>query len=221
MNDDFHHSPAPDRGIGVRKVLCEAALVAMVGAAIAFAANAISPRGLALARNYFPGPTQGEVSTPVAPPPSHGGVATQGASPAQLAEAQLKAKGLQWVELKQAIRLFRDPRFPQGGVVFIDARDGEHYREGHVPGAHEFDPYHMEKHFADVLPACQAADEIVVYCHGGDCEDSQFAAAALRDAGIPNQKLFVYIGGMEEWTTNGFPMETGERNSGNLRNADR
>ena len=38
----------------VGRVLLEAALVAVVGAAFAFAANRISPRGLALARNYFP-----------------------------------------------------------------------------------------------------------------------------------------------------------------------
>ena len=119
----------------------------------------------------------------------------------------------------QAAQLFQDPRFKQGSIVFIDARDEQHYQEGHIPGAYEFDPYRPEKYFAAVLPVCKAAEQIVVYCNGGDCDDSESAALLLRDVGIANQKLFVYGGGITEWTTNGLPVETGERNSGNLRNA--
>ncbi|HWH72296.1 MAG TPA: rhodanese-like domain-containing protein, partial [Candidatus Sulfotelmatobacter sp.] len=58
---------------------------------------------------------------------------------------------------------------------------------------------------------------IVVYCNGGNCEDSELAATMLRDAGIPKDKLLVYGGGMTEWTTNGLPVELGQRKSGNLR----
>jgi hypothetical protein len=39
--------------------------------------------------------------------------------------------------------------------------------------------------------------------------------------GIPNQKLFVFGGGIAEWTTNGLPVETGARNNGNLRNMNK
>ena len=92
-----------------------------------------------------------------------------------------------------------------------------HYQQGHIPGAYEFDPYRPEKYFGDVLPVCQKAEQIVVYCNGGDCDDSESAALLLRDVGIPNQKLFVYGGGMAEWITNSLPVETGARNSGNLR----
>jgi rhodanese-related sulfurtransferase len=112
---------------------------------------------------------------------------------------------------------FHDPRYAQGGVVFIDARDEQHYLEGHIPGAYEFDPYHPEKYFATVLPVCQKADLVVAYCNGGDCDDSESAAVLLRDVGIPKPKLFVYGGGITEWTTNGLPIEVGARNSGNVR----
>jgi rhodanese-related sulfurtransferase len=121
------------------------------------------------------------------------------------------------VDGKGALQRFNDPRFKQQRIVFIDARDEDHYREGHIPGAYGLDAYHPEKNLATVLPVCQAAEEIVVYCNGGDCEDSQFAAVTFRDAGIPNPKLFVYAGGMAEWTTNGLPVETGEQNSGTMR----
>jgi rhodanese-related sulfurtransferase len=61
---------------------------------------------------------------------------------------------------------------------------------------------------------CLAAEKIVVYCAGGDCEDSRFAAILLRDAGVAPEKLFVYSGGLHAWTAAGLPVESGERRSG-------
>ena len=101
--------------------------------------------------------------------------------------------------------------------MFIDARDDVNYSVGHIPGAYQFDPYHLEKYRATVIPICQAAEQVVVYCTGGDCEDSEFAAIALRDSGIANQKLFVFAGGITEWTDNQLPVEIDVRKSGRLR----
>ncbi len=106
-------------------------------------------------------------------------------------------------------RLFAESRSPGGKVLFIDARDTDEYRAGHIPGADEFDPYHPEKRIGSVLPRCAAAVQIVVYCTGGDCEDSQSAAILLRDAGTPNAKLFVYVGGITEWKANALPVDSG------------
>ena len=136
----------------------------------------------------------------------------------QILAAELKEKGLQLIDCNRAAQLFQDPRFQQKQVVFIDARDEQRYQEGHIPGAYEFDPYRPEKYFDAVLPVCRAAEQVVVYCNGGDCDDSETAAVLLRDIGIANQKLRVFGGGIMEWTTNGLPVETGGRNSGNLRN---
>jgi rhodanese-related sulfurtransferase len=68
-----------------------------------------------------------------------------------------------------------------------------------------------------VLPACLAAQKIVVYCTGGKCEDSEFAAGTLLEAGIPAAKISVYIGGITEWTAAKLPLETGTRKSGMLK----
>ena len=210
----------PGRRPAAQWVLLEAALVVVIGALFAFAANRVSPRGLALTRNYFPAGTGRLVSAnPTAIPP-HNAAATHSPAfdPAQLLAAELKAKGLQLIDRSQAVQFFHDPRLKQNIVVFVDARDEQHYRTGHIPGAYEFDPYRPEKYFDAVLPVCKVAEQIVVYCNGGDCDDSETAAILLRDIGIPNQKLMVYGGGITEWTTNGLPVETGGRNSGNLRN---
>ena len=205
----------------VRKILWEGVLVALVGALFAFAANAVSPRGLALAQNYFPGAARSPLSSATATnlTPRPGDTHADAPSPAELLATRLKAKGLHLVESHQVAQLFRDPRYEQASIVFIDARDDRHYQEGHIPGAFQFDHYHAENYLATVLPVCQAAEQIVVYCTGGDCEDSEFAAIILRDTGIPKEKLFVYAGGMTEWTTNGLPVEIGERKSGNFRHA--
>jgi len=131
----------------------------------------------------------------------------------------MKEKGLQFIDGPRAMQLFHDSHSKAGVIVFIDARDESHYQEGHIPGACEFDPYHPEKYFSAVLPVCRAAEQIVVYCNGGDCDDSETAARLLNDVGIPGQKLFIYSGGIMEWTNNRQPVETGARNSGNLRNS--
>ena len=204
----------------VKRVLLEAAFVVVVGAVFAFAANRVSPRGLALTRNYFPEGTGRLVSAAplVTLPHNAAGTNSMALDPAQLLAAELKEKGLQLADASQVLQLFHAPRFKQGTVVFVDARDEQHYREGHIPGAYEFDPYRPEEYFDAVLPVCKAAEQIVVYCNGGDCDDSETAAILLRDVGIANQKLLVYGGGITEWTTNGLPVELGGRNSGNLRN---
>ena len=207
----------PDRQQPVKNVLLEALLVAAAGIVLAFGANLISPRGLALTRNYFPA----GINRPVPAARDVANTNPPASSPAQLLAVRLKEQGLQWVDGRQAAQLFHDPRFKQGSIAFIDARDEPHYREGHIPGACEFDPYHPEKYFATVLPVCQAAEQIVLYCNGGDCDDSESAAITLRDVGIANRKLFVYTGGITEWTTNGLPVEIGGRNSGNLRSTNK
>ena len=213
----------PDRRPPVRNVLLEALLVAAAGIVLAFGANLVSPRGLALTRNYFPAGINRPVpvATGVGSPRDMANTNLPASSPAQLLAVRLKEQGLQWVDGRQAAQLFHDPRFQQGSIAFIDARDEPHYQEGHIPGACEFDPYHPEKYFATVLPVCQAAEQIVLYCNGGDCDDSESAAILLRDVGIANQKLFIYTGGITEWTTNGLPVEIGGRNSGNLRRTNK
>jgi rhodanese-related sulfurtransferase len=222
VKDNPTQPGVPDRLLAVGRIFREAALVAALGAAFAFAANQISPLGLALARDYFPSGTAHSVR-PIAGGglPRVAGTNEDVLSPAQFLAAQMKEKGLQLIDGPQAVQFFHDPRFQQNLVIFIDARDEEHYQQGHIPGAYGFDPYHPEKYFDTVLPLCQKAEQVVVYCNGGDCDDSESAALLLRDVGISNQKLFVYGGGITEWMTNSLPVEIGARNSGNLRNMNK
>ncbi len=79
-----------------------------------------------------------------------------------------------------------------------------------------------ERYLGAVLPACNAAQQVVVYCDGGDCELSEFAAEFLRSsAGVANDKLFVFSGGLKEWERRQLPLEIGERKSGQFRTASK
>ncbi len=201
----------------MRRAVLEACVVALVGAALAFAANALSPRGLRLTRNFFPHDTDHRAPAPTNAAANPG---STNSFSAQVVAERLRQAGLQVADSNQVAQLFRDPRYEQNLVIFIDSRDDQHYRAGHVPGAFQLDYYRKENYLERVLPACQLAQDILVYCYGGTCEDSELTATLLRDAGISREKLFVYLGGFTEWTNNRMPVELGERNSGQIEKRD-
>jgi len=181
---------------------------------LAFAANALSPRGLALGRNYFPTSVQGThgspssvSASPAAPSRARTVVPAAGApSSDATVEARLAGKGLTWISREDAEKLLGDPQ-----AVFVDARDEEKFEQGHLRGAWELDPYHPERALGAVLPACLAARKVVVYCEGGECEDADSVAILLRDGGVPAEKLAVYGGGMKDWLAQSKGVETGAR----------
>lgn len=201
------------------QVVAEAMGVAVAGLCLALLLNAVSPRGLQLSRDYFPtapvagagavsGRTNGSAVLP-----TNGAAAGTVDTPA----TRLAAKGLRAVDFAEVRRLHDDPKFAQELVVFIDARNDSHYQEEHIPGAYSFDRYYPEKYLPLILPACLQAETIVVYCRGGACEDSEFAAIALRDAGVPAERIAVYVGGITDWMTQQMPVEIGIRGSGDIR----
>jgi rhodanese-related sulfurtransferase len=199
-----------------RSPLAEALLVVALGAGLGLAANALSPRGLSLTRNYFP-------DTPSSAPPASrsAGVAvtpsTPDPAPAAVAAPPRTKRGLPLVDHARVTALFRDPRHAQGLILFVDARNEEAYRQGHIPGAHLLDHYHLERHLADLVAPAHLAQEIVVYCNGGECEDSDLAAHDLIQLGVPPAKIVVYAGGIADWKARREPLEVGARGSGEHR----
>jgi rhodanese-related sulfurtransferase len=198
----------------VKRVLQEALLVGIVGAILALIANAASPRGLRLGTNYFPGGKSSQGAATVTTPGTTNTPAVEG-----LAE-RFAREGLQLADSNRVSQLFHDPRRQQELIVFIDARSEEHYLEGHIPGAYQFDRFHLENSMPPLVPVCTSAEQIVFYCSGGDCEESEQAAIAVRDSmALPKEKIFVYGGGINEWRSNAMPVEIGARNSGTITNA--
>lgn len=217
-----NHSNIGNRRLSA--VLREGLWVCLAATAFALAANAISPRGLTLTRNYFPGSAaKAPVAKTEAPPSPSKATGTNDVLTQAAAQtvARLAAKGLKVVSLQEAEQLYRDPRFAQGLIVFLDARNDAHYEAGHIPGAYQFDHYHAPRFLPTVLPVCSVAEVVLVYCQGGECEDSEFAAITLRDIGVKAEKIVVFAGGFHEWEARALPLEAGARNSGNLQKAQK
>jgi 3-mercaptopyruvate sulfurtransferase SseA len=196
----------------VKSILLEGLLVAILGVVLALAANAISPQGLSLQRNYFP---------PMTNVPARVIVSGQepGVGSTNSVRDRLLAKGLQYATALEAKAAFDDLGYKEGRIIFIDARADEPYFAGHIPGAWQLNYYHPEKNLPEVLPATFAAEKILIYCNGGECEDSEFTTLLLKQAGVPGERLFIFGGGILEWSAQRWPIETGARHSGSITNA--
>lgn len=91
-----------------------------------------------------------------------------------------------------------------GGLV-IDARTAGEYADGHLPGALLVDYYDMGRYLDEIMPLLSPELEIMIYCAGVDCEDSELLARELFMLGY--KKLVVFKGGYEEWIEAGLPIE--------------
>jgi len=164
-----------------------------IGACFAFIANHVSPRGLSLSRDYFPPaipqdtPKPPVISGNSTPPLTHEFSSTT--------RAEVEA-------------FTRDPRFVMRKFVLIDARNVATYQAGHIPGALQYDHFRPTGNIAQIAPACLAAEKIILYCHGGNCEDSIFAARLLVGYGVPAARLAIYEAGFHDWQSAALPVQS-------------
>jgi len=96
------------------------------------------------------------------------------------------------------------------GIPFLDARRTSVYTEGHIAGARSFPIW--ESSVDDDIKGLfeEGADvnaPLVVYCSGGDCEDSHMLAERLHRFGFNN--ALVYAGGFPDWEKRGLAVEKG------------
>jgi len=210
----------------VQRTLLECGVVVLAGLLLALAANSLSNRGLNLTKNYFPS-LPGQATRPLQQPFAGNPVLSEstGGQIAETTQARavpsdsvhpLEEKGFQVISHEAVLEFFEDPRYEQEIYILIDARNDQHYGEAHIPAAYQFDHYHPEKDLDEVLEVCGTAEKIVVYCTGGDCEDSEYATIELINQGVDASLLFIYPGGITEWEEEALPMERGSRLSGNL-----
>lgn len=98
------------------------------------------------------------------------------------------------------------------GALILDARRSDVYAVGHLPGAQSLSVWEdgLQAKIANLAAA--KADPLlpmVVYCAGGDCEDSHLLAQKLWLAGYRN--LRVYSGGFPDWAARGWPIHRGAK----------
>ena len=99
------------------------------------------------------------------------------------------------------------------GALFLDARRTSVYEEGHIAGARPFSVWESDiddkvnKLFAERGDPRDQAKPIVVYCSGGECEDSHMLAQKLW--GIQFNNVYVYKDGFPDWQKHGGAVHTG------------
>jgi rhodanese-related sulfurtransferase len=99
------------------------------------------------------------------------------------------------------------------GVLFLDARRTSVYEQGHISGARPFSVWESDvdektrKLFDERSDPAAQALPIVIYCSGGDCEDSHMLAEKLW--GIQFNNVYVYKDGFPDWQKRGGAARTG------------
>lgn len=117
-------------------------------------------------------------------------------------------QGLQAMYLEDAV-FYGEPAM-RDIVAFVDARTRDNYEEAHIPGAYHLYTYQAEKEIAAIRADLETKEFLIVYCGGGDCEDSvTLASMMINEFGFPYERVWVYEGGLEEWQKHGHPVQTG------------
>lgn len=93
------------------------------------------------------------------------------------------------------------------GALILDARRTTTFEEGHLPHAKSLSVW--EDGLAAKIAALKGDPTLptVVYCAGGDCQDSHLLAQKLWLAGYRN--LRIYTGGYPDWVAQGWPVAKG------------
>jgi rhodanese-related sulfurtransferase len=86
------------------------------------------------------------------------------------------------------------------GVVVIDARSEESWRQGHLPHAVHLPHARIAERATEVIPP---GSRVVTYCWGPGCNGATRAALEFAKLGYPVQEM---IGGYEYWVREGFPV---------------
>lgn len=145
-------------------------------------------------------PTSGEPTTPTTAQPQ--GTTPTGAEGAQPATAAAGVPG--GISVAEAKQLWDE------GAIFIDTRKTEAFQAGHVEASMRLTiDMITQGSFGDVLLFLQSDPNVpvVVYCDGGQCDESQIVRERLVRSGFPNIKIMV--DGFPGWKAAGHPVAFG------------
>jgi rhodanese-related sulfurtransferase len=95
--------------------------------------------------------------------------------------------------------------FDRGNALFVDARSGDNYDDGHILGAVSMPVGEFDNLIDSFMDQHSLDQTIVTYCAGRNCEDSHILAQLLMDFGFTNVKVF--IDGFPGWKAEGHPIE--------------
>jgi len=197
----------------IKQTGCELLALAVIGLVLGLSANSLRAKGsLDLVKNYFyipptppkppvpPNGTNGKILEPTKPLPPIG---------VEPAASKKPKYPYQTIDYDGVVAVLDDPDTATGLNVFVDARNDHAYEDGHIPGAVQCDPYNVPQYWENIEPLVMGAMKVVVYCGGGDCEDSAYMCRELVNQGVPMEAIYLYAGGWNEWDAKHGPVETG------------
>jgi len=177
----------------------------VLGIAIGVGANNVRGKDqINLGRNYFP-------PAPAVPTTSSAGPARGSEVPTTPTTASVAKSEFRELALDDVVKIFEDPKVDTGEYVFVDARADGPYKAGHIPGAYQCDYYRSELYLPSVLDRVQNAEKVIVYCNGGECEDSLLVCREFMNLAVPLERIYLFRGGWEAWKQAGEPFEQGEK----------
>lgn len=96
----------------------------------------------------------------------------------------------------------------QTQVTFVDARPSHHYATSHIPGAMNL-PAEVAEGLLDrqSLPI-PPEGQVITYCDGGTCEQSEYLGMLLRERDVC-QQVRVLEGGWQAWVAASAPTVAG------------
>jgi|GEM_PF-498497 len=103
------------------------------------------------------------------------------------------------INLEQAVKLY------EAGILFIDAREPEDYKNAHIKNSINLPMDHFDE-YKSILDTLDKNQPIVTYCAGTDCDLSIVLGNVLFDSGF--KRIFVFFGGWNEWVEAGLPTES-------------
>ena len=103
------------------------------------------------------------------------------------------------VSLDQVRRLLEEKK-----ALFIDARNREDFRKGHIRGAWSVPALEMERYF-DKLMTVPSDTMAVIYCNASDCHLGRMLIDFLKELHFTN--LFLYDDGWDGWEKAKMPSE--------------
>ena len=162
------------------KILKECLLIVLVSCVCGFLFNEFSPKGIALVGEWDI--SKGVVSA--------------------VTKSDPVLHDLEISDVATAKKIF-----DTGRALFVDARAGEAFAEGHIKGAVSLPIGLYEEKLEAFINKYPLSTHIVTYCSGRTCQDSHELAQILLQFDYEN--VHVFIDGFPAWKKSGFPVEIG------------
>lgn len=105
------------------------------------------------------------------------------------------------ITLAEASRMYT-----KGTAVFVDARPENQYAQGHIKDAVSLPWQQVHERFTETVDRLEAAETLICYCDGENCELSHDLALFLADMGFEDTR--VLVNGWTVWKEAGLPTQS-------------